>query len=628
MQSDHKVNILLVDDQLGKLMSYEVVLQGLGANLIKATSATEALGLLLKNDFALVLVDVCMPDFDGFQLAKMIREHPRFEQTAIIFISAVQISEIDHVQGYALGAVDYVPVPVVPEVLRAKVQVFVDLYRNRLQLERLNRELEARVAERTAELEKSHRLLVKSEQRRTLALAAGRMGSWDWDLDAKTCVFDEGQCAILGVIPKSFIPTQESIQRFFETDDWARLMRVFDAASATEHSFQTEIEIRRPNGERRWCILAAAASFDLAGRLMRVTGITIDITDRKEAEERQSMLAREVDHRARNMLAVVQAIIRLTRSSSTSEYVAAVEGRIRALSQTHSLLSDSHWIGADVERLVREELAPYVGSDSTSRLVIKGPKVSLPPEKAQTVGLALHELATNAAKYGSLSSEAGGLEVAWSVEEGRLRLIWKESGGPKVNVPTRQGFGSKIINSSAKASDGGEALFEWNLEGLRFTLVISLAPTPRTAAGASVGRNESRPVLLPHKPENRRQILLVEDEPLVGMVMRSTLEEAGFVVIGPIMNLDEAIEVADTQQFDTAILDVNIGGELVYPLAELLSIRKIPFVFMTGYDDAAIEPAFRDVLTLQKPLDEVALMHILGSAVPSASSTPQQHIAL
>src|SRR5216110_2366939 len=177
---DHeKVNILLVDDQPAKLLAYEVILKELGENLVKASSGREALEFLLKNDVAIILVDVCMPELDGFELAAMIRDHPRFQKTAMIFISAIQVSDIDRLRGYEMGAVDYVPVPVVPEVLRAKVRVFTDLYRKSRQLERLNAELEQRVAERTAELEASTRRLLESEQRRSLALAAGSMGSWD-----------------------------------------------------------------------------------------------------------------------------------------------------------------------------------------------------------------------------------------------------------------------------------------------------------------------------------------------------------------------------------------------------------------------------------------------------------------
>src|SRR6202035_3871607 len=152
MGTQEKINILMVDDQPAKLLSYEVMLGGLGENLIKATSAKEALEVLLKTDIAVVLMDVSMPELDGFQLAAMIRQHPRFQRTAIIFVSAVHLTDLDQLKGYEHGAVDYISVPVVPELLRAKVRVFADLHRKTRQLETLNRELEQRVLERTEEL--------------------------------------------------------------------------------------------------------------------------------------------------------------------------------------------------------------------------------------------------------------------------------------------------------------------------------------------------------------------------------------------------------------------------------------------------------------------------------------------
>src|ERR1700684_3941481 len=153
MRNDEKVNILLVDDQPAKLLSYEVILRDIDENLIKASSGREALELLLKTEIAVVLMDVCMPELDGFELAAMIRDHPRFRKTAIIFISAIHLSEVDRLRGYEMGAVDYVPVPVVPEVLRAKVRIFAELFRKTRELEQLNSKLEGHVAERTAELE-------------------------------------------------------------------------------------------------------------------------------------------------------------------------------------------------------------------------------------------------------------------------------------------------------------------------------------------------------------------------------------------------------------------------------------------------------------------------------------------
>jgi len=153
------VNILLVDDQPAKLLSYQVILEELGEVLLTASSGREALATLLKNDVAIVLIDVQMPDLDGFELATMIREHPRFQQTALIFVSAIHLSDLDRIRGYQAGAVDYVPVPVVSEVLRAKVRVFAELHRKTRELERLNVELEQRVAERTAALEESAQAL-------------------------------------------------------------------------------------------------------------------------------------------------------------------------------------------------------------------------------------------------------------------------------------------------------------------------------------------------------------------------------------------------------------------------------------------------------------------------------------
>src|ERR1035441_3718298 len=158
-----KVNILMVDDQPAKLLSYEVILADLGENLIKANTASEALSVLLKTDIAVVLMDVSMPDLDGFQLADVIRQHPRFQKTAIIFISGVHLTDSDKIQGYRSGAVDYISVPVVPDVLRAKVRIFVDLHRKTRQLERLNNDLERLVTERTEELKR------REEQFRTRA---------------------------------------------------------------------------------------------------------------------------------------------------------------------------------------------------------------------------------------------------------------------------------------------------------------------------------------------------------------------------------------------------------------------------------------------------------------------------
>src|SRR5215831_17613307 len=245
MRSDEKVNILLVDDQPAKLSSYEVILRDIGENLIQASSGREALKHLLKTDIAVVLMDVCMPELDGFELAAMIRDHPRFRKTAIIFVSAIHLTDVDRLRGYEIGAVDYVPVPVVPEVLRAKVKIFAELYRKSQQLEQLNAELEQRVRDRTVELERSTRRLQESEDRRNLALAAGKMGSWDWDLIEGDCVWDEGQRRIFGVDPVSFKITLASVRNLVHRDDWKIVGQAIRQARKDAGSYQVEFRDRK-----------------------------------------------------------------------------------------------------------------------------------------------------------------------------------------------------------------------------------------------------------------------------------------------------------------------------------------------------------------------------------------------
>jgi PAS domain S-box-containing protein len=449
-------NILMVDDLPAKLLSYEVILCSLGENLIKANSASEVFEHLLNTDIAVLLIDVCMPRLDGFQLASMIREHPRFRKTAIIFISAIHLTDDDLVRGYEMGAVDYVPVPVVPAVLRAKVRVFVELYKKTQQLEALNQELESRVRDRMAELESAMARLRQSDQLRSLALAAGQMGSWNWDILNGKYVCDEGQCRIFGINPECFELGADNVRTLVHPDDRDRVHHALQNIAKTGEPHQTEFRVCRPNGELRWCIGTAAASFDTAGRVVRMSGVTIDITDRL-AEERQELLTREVDHRAKNALAVVQSIVRLTRATTIEDYVEAVEGRIFALARAHLLLPESRWRGADLGRLVTEELAPY-RTHETDKIATKGPDVRLEPATAQAVAVALHELSTNAAKYGALSVKSGRVALSWELRTGTLILKWLELGGPPVKAPASHGYGSKVIRAAIERQLGGRAI--------------------------------------------------------------------------------------------------------------------------------------------------------------------------
>jgi PAS domain S-box-containing protein len=606
-----KVNVLLVDDQPAKLLANEEILRSLGENLIKASSAREALEFLLKNEAAVVLIDVCMPELDGFQLAAMIREHPRFQRTAIIFISAVQVDDVDRVRGYEMGAVDYVPVPVVPAVLRAKVRIFAELYRKTRQLERLNAELERRVSERTAEVEASNVRLVQSEQGRSLALAAGQMGSWDFDPVNGECKWDEGQHHIFGVERGRFQVTVDNIRAMIHPEDWARLLESGRRMSRGERTVQTDFRVVQPSGSVRLCTGTAAASFDAANRLVRVSGVTIDVTERKEAEERQDLLAREVDHRARNALAVVQSIVRLTRANNVEGYVAAVEGRIKALARAHALLSDARWHSADLGALVAEELAPYRAGE-VDKVQVTGPNVSLPPHMAQGLALALHELATNAAKHGALSSLLGKLSLNWQLRRDYLVLEWIETGGPRVAPPSARSFGLKVIRTSVENQLNGKAIFEWAPPGMQCTLAIPLGNNAGTRDSERVSNSAADDARPSHSPSGRR-VLLVEDEALVAMMIQECLTESGHSVIGPISRAADALQAAKEIDYDAAILDINLGDGMAYPVADIVAARGVPFVFVTGYEADTIDERFSHVPILQKPIERQMLQGLFLS---------------
>ena len=254
------------------------------------------------------------------------------------------------------------------------------------------------------------------------------MGSWDWDSVSGDWMWDDGQYQICGVNPRHFELTSENIEKLLYPGDAQELRRAMSRFSGGAISHEAEFRVRRPDGEIRWCVGTAATTVDKSGRIVRVSGVTVDITERKRAEERQTLLTREVDHRAKNALALAQSIVRLTRAPDMSAYIRAVEGRISALARIHTILSLSSWQGAKMKRLVEEELAPY---SMTGQIKVDGPELELEPATAQTLALGLHELVTNSAKYGALSTLAGDLKVRWELPgEDNLLLVWKRQAAP------------------------------------------------------------------------------------------------------------------------------------------------------------------------------------------------------
>ncbi|HEX6000105.1 MAG TPA: response regulator [Hyphomicrobiaceae bacterium] len=333
MTNAERADILVVDDLPEKHLAYQVVLEELGQNIVGVSSGEEALKLLLERDFAVILLDVNMPGMSGLETAALIRGRRKSRHTPIIFVTAFS-DDVQTVEGYALGAVDYILAPVVPEILRAKVKVFVDLYRMRSELARSHALLERRVADRTAELE------------------------------------------------------------------------------------QTAERLRA------------------------------EVHERKQAEERLLTLVQELTHRVKNLLSVFQSITSrtLTGGRTLEEAHEVLIGRLQSLGHAHELLTEASWRGADLRDVVKAEIAGF-----SERVRISGPPVALGPSGVQTFALIVHELCTNAAKYGALSNETGEVLAEWSIggtgAETYMDFSWQERGGPPVEPASHQGFGLSLINA-------------------------------------------------------------------------------------------------------------------------------------------------------------------------------------
>lgn len=474
---DERANILLVDDNAAKLLTYEVVLAELGQRLIQARSVEEALGALLKEDIALVVTDVSMPGLDGFALAEMIQDHPRFRSVPIIFVSAIADSDPDRLRGYASGAVDYVTAPFHPELLRAKVKVFLELYRKQRELTDLKHQLELRVAERTAELETSTKLLSESEERyRSLVETANDIVA-TFDLDFRLVSINPA-IRLLGFTPEELIG--RPLSDFIPSDQHDFHVAMLQRKLAGEEGTQYEMELLSKDTTRRLTLeVNSKLMFDREGKPVGIHAIARDVTERKEAEARQNVLIRELQHRTKNLLAVTQSIVVNTIASTVSPTIAkeAIVGRLHALARAQEFVASGASSGVPLRELVEAELSAF-----TPRLTITGVPIILGGAFAQQFALVIHELATNAAKYGSLSTPKGRLLIQWELKRDRrepeLLFLWKELDGPQANGPLREGFGSRLIFAVLK--DGAERNF--GDEGLEFSARVPLSEALRAPA--------------------------------------------------------------------------------------------------------------------------------------------------
>jgi PAS domain S-box-containing protein len=228
---------------------------------------------------------------------------------------------------------------------------------------------------------------------------------------------------------------------------------------------------RRKDGSLVAISLTVSPIYGSNGEIIGASKIARDITDRKRAEEKMSLLAREAEHRARNVLATVQAVVHLSQADTSADLKAAIKGRIQALANVHTLFVESHWKGAELHTLITQELAPY-SQDGQTRLRIDGENLLLDPYDAQAIAISLHELATNAVKYGSLSVPDGKVHTEGARSaDGKLFLRWTETGGPPVKQPERRGFGSRLMDGMLRGQSG-EIRFDWRAEGLICEMTI------------------------------------------------------------------------------------------------------------------------------------------------------------
>ncbi len=315
-------------------------------------------------------------------------------------------------------------------------------------------------------------------ERMQLALDAGRTGVWDWNLitgevhlDARVRQlwgFDADTPASLDIFRNALHP-----------QDRKRSREAVETALDPEHDGDYEIEYRvigLKDKVERWVSIRGRTFFE-NGRPMRILGTARDITGRKQREQHVRVLLRELVHRSKNLLAVVQAMSRQTAAGSPSveEFQRKFGARLQALSMAHDLLISQDWRGAAMHDLVRAQMAyclDVTKDELAQRALIEGPKLMLKPEAAQNIGLALHELATNALAYGALSRPDGAVSLKWGFDDGRLKMEWRESGGPSVATPPREGFGHKVVKRLVALALDGEATLNFPPDGLVWTLSI------------------------------------------------------------------------------------------------------------------------------------------------------------
>ena len=358
-------------------------------------------------------------------------------------------------------------------------------------------------------------------------------------------------------------------------------------------------------GERQFGEAARAALVEI---VLQHSELLAD--ERAKAEVRQRMLNEELNHRVKNILAVIKSLVTHASSEGQSleDYVESLRGRIQALAFAHDQVVRGDG-GGDLRELLDAELTPY---RQAAEIRLEGPAVWLDARAFSVMALVLHELATNAAKYGALSRQSGQLAIVWSIDVlGALDLSWKETGGPTVAPPSRKGFGTVLVDRSIPFDLGGESSVQYHPRGVEaaFRLPAKFVAL-RRGAQTTAATFARAPDIASAAPDLAgRSVLLLEDQMLIAMDLEQLMLDAGLVIMATTTSVSEAMAQLKLGRPDVAILDINLGNELSLPVAEHLRSLGVPFLFATGYGEGqSIPPHLADVPMVRKPYDSAALL--------------------
>jgi PAS domain S-box-containing protein len=321
-------------------------------------------------------------------------------------------------------------------------------------------------------------------ERLAVVLEAAHLGTWHWNVQSGRVQFNERCADMLGYRLDDIEPHVRSWETLIHPEERERVMAILKAHLDRQTAvYQCEHRLRHKDGHWVWILDSGrVVERDRDGKPVIMTGTHLDISERVANEERLNFLMREVDHRSKNLLAVVRAVADLTRADTVADFKKGLRGRIAALALAHTLLAENRWRAVGLEELVQGETAPYQ-TERARRVEYGGPPIKLSPSASQAIAMALHELATNAAKYGALSTPTGRVRVGWTLSqaEGVLELNWREEGGPPTAAPQQTGFGSTVINKLVQQQLRGSTKFHWHHEGLECVIRIPIDNLADTA---------------------------------------------------------------------------------------------------------------------------------------------------